>query len=60
MASAMPLEPEFQYYLGHQDELVAKHNGKFVAIKGGKVIGVFAEESTAVIETAKAHELGAF
>ncbi len=56
----MPLEEEFQYYLVHQDEIVARHNGKFVVIKGGKVIGVFADELTAVRESAKTHELGSF
>jgi hypothetical protein len=56
----MPLEEEFQYYLVHQDEIVAKHNGKFVVIKGGNLVGVFADELTAVSETAKTHELGSF
>lgn len=28
-----PLEPEFDYFISHQDELVKKHRGKFVVIK---------------------------
>lgn len=54
------LRAEFQYYLDHQSELVAKYNGKFVVIKGGQIVGVFGDLSTAVNETVKTHELGTF
>jgi len=56
----MALADEFSYYLQHQDELVAKHSGKFVVIKDHKVIGVFDDEITAIRDTAKTHELGSF
>jgi hypothetical protein len=54
------LEKEFQFYLDHQDELVEKYNGNFIAIKNGKVIGVFDSQLDAVEELSKEHELGTF
>lgn len=55
-----PLEREFQFYLDHQDELVAKHNGRVVVIKEEEVIGVYDDELEAVTETRKIHPLGTF
>ena len=57
---AIPLEKEFQYYLDNQDELVKKHNGKFVVIKDRVVIGVYDTELEAIKETSKKHKLGTF
>lgn len=57
---ATRLNDEFQFYLKNQDELVADHDGKFVVIKGGKVIGVYSDQLTAVSETQKSHKLGTF
>jgi len=54
------MEKEFRYYLDHQAELVAKYDGKFIAIKDEKVVGVFDSELKAVQETAKHHSLGSF
>ena len=55
-----PLEKEFAWYLYHQKELVKKHNGKVLAIKGEKVIGVYENEQNAVQETSKTEKLGTF
>lgn len=55
-----PLEKEFEYYLGHQDELVEKYNGKFIVLKNFKVIGEYDKVGDAVRETAKEHEMGTF
>ncbi len=55
-----PLEKEFKYYLEHQDDLVEKHNGKFIVIKNLEVIGVFDDVAQAVEETSKNHEMGTF
>ncbi|MFH0765481.1 MAG: hypothetical protein V2A61_03570 [Calditrichota bacterium] len=55
-----PLEKEFHYYLDHQDEMVAKYNGKVVVIKDEEVIGVFDDEVEAVLETSKHHQRGTF
>ncbi len=57
---AKPLEKEFQYYLDHQDEMVAKYNGRVVVIKDEEVIGVFDDVVKAVVETSKKHEMGTF
>jgi hypothetical protein len=54
------LKPEFEYYLAHQPELVATYKGKFIVIKGQKVIGAYDTDIEAVTETAKTHELGTF
>ncbi|MBT9536715.1 MAG: hypothetical protein IVZ94_01120 [Nitrospirae bacterium] len=55
-----PLEKEFQYYLEHQNELVEKYNGKYLAIMDQVVVGVYDSEIEAIEETAKSHELGTF
>jgi hypothetical protein len=54
------LKEEFEYYIEHQDELVRKYNGKFIVIKGGKVIGEYGSPLEAVEETSKKYELGTF
>jgi hypothetical protein len=55
-----PLEDEFQFFLKNQDELVEKYRGKFVVIKGGKVLGAYASELEAVEETSKSEPIGTF
>lgn len=59
-AMSSPLEKEFQFYLDHQDEMVAQYDGKFIVIKGGEVLGAYDDELTAVTETQKSHEIGTF
>ncbi len=54
------LEREFKYYLEHQEELVAKYDGKFIVIKDYNVIGAFDSELEAIEKTAEKHELGTF
>ena len=54
------LKKEFDYYRAHQDEMVAKYDGKVIAIKDGEVVGVFENDLSAVTETRKTHELGTF
>ena len=57
---AKPLEKEFRWYLANQDALVGKYMGRFVVIKGEKVIGDYADDLAAVVETQKTHPLGTF
>ena len=57
---AHALEKEFKHYLAHQDELVAKYNGRFIVIKDEAVIGDYATELEAIRETQKSHALGTF
>ena len=55
------LQQEFDYYLAHKDELLAKYNGRFVVIKDCKPLGAYATELEAVTETQKqGHALGSF
>ncbi|MCX7005348.1 MAG: hypothetical protein NTV22_19045 [bacterium] len=54
------LMQEFEYYLAHQSELVAKYNGKVLAIKDQKVIGVYDSELQAIQETRKTCDMGSF
>lgn len=55
-----PLKREFDYYIANQADLVKKYNGKVIVIKNREVIGVYENQSTAVSETARKHELGTF
>jgi hypothetical protein len=55
-----PLKRDFDYYLAHQAELVAKYNGRVIAIKNGVVLGAYPDAATAVAETQKSHALGTF
>ena len=54
------LDTEFQYFKDHQDELVTKYNGKYIAIVGTKVIGAFDSELDAYLAMKKDHEVGSF
>lgn len=54
------LKEQFRYYIDHQNELVAKYNGKFIVIKDSAVIGAYNDELEAITETSKKHELGTF
>ena len=54
------LKMAFQFYLDHQEELVKEYDGKFIAIKDGKVIGSFDDELEAVEVASKEHDIGTF
>ena len=55
------LEKEFKYYIDHRDQLIRDHEGQYIVIKGGQVIGVYSTQNEAIIETLKKrHELGTF
>jgi hypothetical protein len=59
--SESPLKHEFDYYLAHQAELVAKFNGKFVVIKDDQVVGPYPDELTAIADARKqGHAVGTF
>ena len=55
-----PLQPEFNFYLSHQDEMVEKYDGKYVVIKNETVLSAYDDDLSAVAETQKSHELGTF
>ena len=54
------LKKEFEYYLAHQDEMVARYDGKYIVIKDRQVLGSYDDQLTAITETQKSHELGTF
>lgn len=54
------LEKEFKYYIDNQALLVKKYNGRFIVIKGEKIIGDYSSTEEAYKETIKTHELGTF
>lgn len=54
------LDKEFNYYKDHQEELVQKYNGKFLAIVGEEVVGVFDTELEAYAEMKRKYALGTF
>ena len=54
------LSTEFEFYVSNQDEMVSKYDGKVIALKNCKVLGVYDDELTALTETRKHHELGTF
>ena len=54
------LDREFHYYKAHENELVKQYNGKFIAIVGEQVVGVFDEEFTAYQEMKTKYGLGNF
>ena len=54
------LREEFEYYLEHQAELAAKHQGRYIVIKGRRVLGDYETADQAVRATASSHEPGTF
>ena len=43
----MVLEKEMAYYIEHQAELLKRYEGKYILIKGEKIIGVYESEEKA-------------
>lgn len=54
------LEHEFKYFVTHQDELVAKYNGKFIVIIGDKVVGSFDTFEGALEDSQKKYKAGTY
>jgi len=54
------LEREFEFYVNQQDDLVRRYQGKFVVIRGRKVIGAYKDEMQALERTAARFPLGSF
>ena len=54
------MRDEFEFYLAHQNELVAEYDGRVIVLKNHQVIGAYDSEGEAYIETKKAHEPGTF
>ena len=56
----MALEREFEFYVGRQEELVSRYQGKFVVIRGWEVIGAYDDEMEAIEKSAQRFPLGSF
>ncbi len=54
------LDREYRYFKTHENELVERYNGKFIAIVGEEVVGVFDLELTAYQEMKEKYGLGKF
>lgn len=54
------LEPEFQYFLDHQQEIFQQYGDKVVVIVGDEIIGNYDNEIQAIVESRKTHPQGTF
>jgi len=54
------LGKEFNYYLANQGELVKKYPGRFIAIRGNKVVDDYPTELEAYNDCVEKYELGTF
>jgi len=54
------LDREFHCFKTHENELVERYNGKFIAIVGEELVGVFNSEPTAYQEMKEKYGLGKF
>ena len=57
---SIPLQEEFEFYLANQDDMVAKYDGKVIALKNKEILGVYDDELTAIAEIRQSHKLGTF
>jgi hypothetical protein len=51
---------ELDFFISNQEDLVRDFQGKFLVLKGSKVIGVYPDPLSAYIETQKVHQIGSF
>ena len=54
------LRKEFEYYLAHQDEFVARYDGRVIALKDGIMLGDFDTPSDAMLALQDTHQLGTY
>lgn len=54
----IPFEKEYEHYLEIREELAKNNDGKFVAIKGQEVLGIFEDYLQAANTVYIAHEKG--
>lgn len=53
-----PLEEEYDYYLDIREELALENNGKYVAIKGQEVLGIYDDYMAAASAVYVEHQYG--
>jgi hypothetical protein len=54
------LRKEYRYYLAHQDEFVAKYDGRVIALKDGVVLGDYDTAGSAMLALQDTHPLGTY
>jgi hypothetical protein len=54
------ISDEFEYYLAHQDEFVAKYDGKTIVLKNHEVVGVYDSIVEAYRGALENHSAGTF
>ncbi len=54
------LRKEFRHYLAHQDEFVAKYDGRVIALKDGVVLGDYDSAGAAMLALQDSHPLGSY
>ena len=54
------LDKNFHWYLKHQDEVAARHKGRYIAVADCSVAGVYDDMMEAIAATRKKHALGTF
>lgn len=56
----MMFETELHYFIEHQDELVAKHRGKVLVLRGERVEGAYDSALDAFLSAGKQFPAGSF
>ena len=54
------LDKEFKFYRENKEKFLSEYKGKFIVIKGEKVIGIYQDKMEAIQKTQEEHELGTF
>ena len=53
-------DKELQFFIAHQDELVAKHQGKVLVLRGESVEGAYESALAAYVAAAERFKAGTF
>lgn len=51
---------ELNFFIANQNNLVKKHHGKILVIKGRTIVGVYRSALEAYLQAQKKHKLGTF
>ncbi|MFA5229355.1 MAG: hypothetical protein WC446_06360 [Candidatus Paceibacterota bacterium] len=54
------LDAEYKYYIDHQQDLLKLYRGRFIVIKGEKIVGDYDSQAAAYLDSIKKYELGTF
>ena len=60
MSDTPMFQEELNYFIAHQDELVAQHRGMVLVLKGQGVVGVYPDLVQAYTQAQKTYALGTF